>query len=235
MSRRATALSRGDAGQSGVAAMSVVVNLVAIELAFQIALIPKQSLIDVFAPDGPDQALDESMRPGCAGDRLDLINLKDSKVCQPTPKTKQRIVIRGEMSRHALSRDGAVEHPADAGSVEIGGGDAKANDPASEHVHHNHDPIAFEQNRLTAKEIDTPEAVSSLPDDGEPGGTIAAWRRSVVLNEDAPDDILVDLEAECAGDLLGNFTAAQTWVAPFHLDHRCNQLAGGTFRPRATG
>ena len=38
------------------------------------------------------------------------------------------------MLRRALSRDRAVEHPAHAGSVEIGGADAKADDPASEDV-----------------------------------------------------------------------------------------------------
>jgi hypothetical protein len=46
-----------------MAAMSVVVNFVAIELPFEIVLVPKQSLIEVFAPDGPDQSLDESVRP----------------------------------------------------------------------------------------------------------------------------------------------------------------------------
>jgi hypothetical protein len=49
MRRRATALSWRDAGQSGVAAVSVVVNFVAIKLAFEIGLVPKKSLIDVFA------------------------------------------------------------------------------------------------------------------------------------------------------------------------------------------
>jgi len=73
----ATALSRRDSGQTGVAAMSVLVNLVAVELAFKIALVPKQSLSEVFAPYGPDQSLNESMRTGCAGNGLDLINLKD--------------------------------------------------------------------------------------------------------------------------------------------------------------
>jgi len=130
--RSATALGRSDSGQSGVAAMTVVVNLVAIELPFEIALVPKQSLIEVFAPDGPNQPLDEGMRPGCAGNRLDLINLKYSKVRHPALKAKQRIVIRGEMFRQAPSRDRAVEHPAHAGSVEIGGGDPKADDPARE-------------------------------------------------------------------------------------------------------
>jgi len=91
--RSATALSWRDAGQSGVTAMSVVVDLVTVELPLQIALVPKQSLIEVFAPDGPDQSLDESVRPRCPGNRLDLINLKDPKVRQPALKTKQRIVI----------------------------------------------------------------------------------------------------------------------------------------------
>ena len=46
MGRSATALSWRDSGQSGVAAISVVVNLVTVELPFEIALVPKQSLIE---------------------------------------------------------------------------------------------------------------------------------------------------------------------------------------------
>src|SRR5258708_6206648 len=145
MRKNATALSRRDSDQSRVAAMSVVVTFVAVELPFKIALVPKQSLIEIFAPDGPDQSLDESMRAGCAGNGLDLINLKYPKVRQPALKTKQRIVIRGKIFRHSLSHDSPVEHPAHAGSIEIGGGDSKADDPAREDVHHYHDPKALEQ------------------------------------------------------------------------------------------
>jgi len=50
------------------------------------------------------------------------------------------------MFRHTLSRDRAVEHPAHAGTVEIGGSDAEANDPACEDVHHHDDPVVLEQN-----------------------------------------------------------------------------------------
>ncbi len=50
------------------------------------------------------------------------------------------------MFRRALSRDRAVEHPADAGFVKIGGGDTKADNPAREDVHHHHDPVDPEQN-----------------------------------------------------------------------------------------
>ena len=114
------------------------------------------------------------VRTRCFGNRFDLINLKCSKVRPPALKTKKRIVICGEMFRHVLSRDRTVEHPAHAGSVEIGGGDA--NNPASEDVHHHHDPIAFEQNRLTAEEIDAPEAVLGLPDNREPRRASVTWR-----------------------------------------------------------
>jgi len=47
----------------------------------------------------------------------------------------------------------------------------------------------------------------------------------VVANQNAPDDILIDLDAECACDLLGNLAAAEVRVAPFHLDYRIDQLS----------
>ena len=43
-----TALILGDAGQSGVAAISDVVDLVTVELPFKIALVPKKRLIEDF-------------------------------------------------------------------------------------------------------------------------------------------------------------------------------------------
>jgi hypothetical protein len=94
-------------------------------------LVPKQSLIEIFAPDGPDQSLDESVRTGCVGYGLDLVNLEYPKVRQSVLKTKQRIVIRGKMFRRLLSCDCTVEYPAHARTVEVGGADAKAN-PACE-------------------------------------------------------------------------------------------------------
>jgi hypothetical protein len=45
-----------------------------------------------------------------------------------------------------------------------------------------------------------------------------------VLYEDAPDDILIDLDTECTGYLLGNLAAAAAGVSPLHLDDRVNQF-----------
>jgi hypothetical protein len=48
--------------------------------------------------------------------------------------------------------------------------------------------------------------------------------RSGVLDEGAPDDILVDLDTECTGDLLGNLPTTEAEVSPLHLDDRVNQF-----------
>ena len=63
-----------------------------------------------------------------------------------------------------------------------------------------------------------------MSDDGEPRRTIIAWYRSGVLDEDAPDDILIDLDTECTGYLLGNLPAAEAGVSPLHLNDRVNQF-----------
>lgn len=66
-----------------------------------------------------------------------------------------------------LLRDRAIEHPADNRTVETRRGDAKTDD-AGEDVHHDHDPVALEQNRFAPKEGDAPQVALRVPDDGEP-------------------------------------------------------------------
>jgi hypothetical protein len=46
-----------------------------------------------------------------------------------------------------------------------------------------------------------------------------------VLDEDASQDILIDLDTERAQDLRGNLAAAGTRVASFHLDDRVDQFS----------
>ena len=81
-------------------------------------------------------------------------------------KAKQWIVIGGEVLRRRLLCVRAIEPAADDGTVEIRHRHAKADDAAGEDVHHDHDPVAFEQNRFALKEVDAPQAVLSVPADG---------------------------------------------------------------------
>ena len=93
-----------------------------------------------------------------------------------------------------------------------------------EDVHNDHDPVALQQNRFATKEVDAPQAVLCVPDDGEPGRPITAWYRSVTLEEDAPDDIFIYLDSECSRYFLGNLAAAEAGISPLHLHDRINQF-----------
>src|SRR5580692_2830055 len=98
---------------------------------------------------------------------FDLVDLEYTKIRQPPMKAKQWIVIGREVSRRGLLGDRAIEHTANSETVKIRRRDAKADDAAGEDVHYYHDPVAFEQNRFAAKEVDAPQAVLGVPDDGE--------------------------------------------------------------------
>jgi hypothetical protein len=187
-----------------VASELVVIGFVSLELPLQIALVPKQSPIEVLATHRPDQSLNERMGTRRTGNSFNLINLEYAKIRQPPMKAKQWIVIRGEVPWRGLLRDRAIEHPEDGGTVEIRRRDAKADDAAGEDVHHDHNPVAFEQNRFAPKEVDAPQAVLSVRDDGEPRGTLTAWYPSVVSDEYASHDIFIDLDRECSRYLPGN-------------------------------
>jgi len=164
------------------------------------------------------------MGTGRTGHRFDLIDLKDTKIRAPPLKAKQRIVIGGNVFRQGLPGDQVIEHLADGGTIEIRRRDPKADNTPGEKVHYDHDPVAFEQNRFAPKEVDAPQAVLCVPDEAEPGRPITAWYRSVVPDEDAPDDIFVDRDRERAGQVLGNLPAAEVGVAALHLDNRVNEL-----------
>jgi hypothetical protein len=146
--------------------MLVVIGFIILELPLKITPGPKEGLIEALAPYGPDQSLNESVGTGRTGNRFNLANVKHAKIRQPAMKAKQRIMIRGEVARQCLLCDRSIEHPADRGTVEVRRGNTKADDAAAEDVHHDHDPKALEQNRFAAKEVDAPQAVLGVPDDG---------------------------------------------------------------------
>jgi len=75
----------------------VVKYLVVFELPLEIGLVPKPDPIQILAPNGSDQPLDERMRTWRSGNGLDLIDFEYPKVCSPAMKAKERIVVRGKM------------------------------------------------------------------------------------------------------------------------------------------
>ena len=116
--------------------MIIVKHLVILELPFEVALVPEPDPIQKLAPISSDQSLDERMRTGRTGNRLDLVDLEYPQVRSPALKAEQRIVIRGDMSRFGLPGDRSIEPPTDLDAVKIGLSDAETDYPAGVGVHH---------------------------------------------------------------------------------------------------
>src|SRR5664279_2747224 len=50
--------------------------------------------------------------------------------------------------------------------------------------------------------------------------------------EDSANDVLVDVETEGQGNLLGNAWASPTWIALLHFNNGTNQIRAWAFRSR---
>src|SRR5436190_7112808 len=133
-------------------------------------------------------------------------------------------MVGTQVPRKRLSGDDLVEHPANRGATGISALNAKANDPACEHVHHHHDPMAAQKYRFAAKQIDAPQAVLHMPDKAQPGRAIGSCLRSIVFREHPADDVFVDIDAKGTRNLLCDAETANTGIAALELDDRVNEF-----------
>src|SRR6516165_8916939 len=133
------------------------------------------------------------MRDRSEWNGLELLDLHHAQVGEPTVKAEKRIMIGTEVFRFALPGGGGIEHSARRHAIDGCGGDAKADDTTGEDVHDHQDPMAAQDDRFNAKQIDTPDAVFCQSDDGQPGWTIAIRLGSRVYGKYSAHDILVDL------------------------------------------
>ena len=87
--------------QRGMTPILVVKHLVIFELPLKICLVSKPDPVQILAPDGSDQPLDERMRTGRTGNGFDLVDVQHPKVRALAMKAEQPIVIgrKGAASR----------------------------------------------------------------------------------------------------------------------------------------
>jgi len=90
--------------------------------------------------------------------------------------------------------------------------------------------MGLQDQRFAAKEIRAPQTVLRVSEEREPGRATGARLRPVVLGEHAAHDVLVDVDAEDQGNLLGDPPAAEAWVSLFYLDNGAAQLRRGPLR-----
>ena len=197
--------------------MGVVIISEFAKLPHQVERIPEKHVIEIFASNGSNQPFDKGMRNRDAGDRLDLLDLEYAQIGQPTVKAEQGVVIGADVFGWWLAGDGVVEHPAYGDAVNRSGFDAKADESSRKDVHDHHYPVTAEEDRFAAEEIDAPETIFGLADQGKPRRSPGARSGSVVSGEDSTNNVFVELYAEGVRDLLGDAHAAETRVTALHL------------------
>ena len=95
---------------------------------------------------------------------------------------------------------------------------AKASDAPRELIHDHEHPVGLEKNVFATKQINTPETVFGMLDEGKPRRSIVIEMRVVVLFKHAPDHIFIDVYAERFVDLLRDSAAAKAGVPLFQFD-----------------
>ena len=81
---------------------------------------------------------------------------------------EERVVIRAEVYRCAIGRDGRIEYAAECGAVDVTGMDTESNDTARELIHNYKNPVALQQDGFAAEEVNTPQAVLCVAEEGQP-------------------------------------------------------------------
>src|SRR5262245_36879096 len=140
-------------------------------------------------------------------------------------------MVGTQVLRKRLSSNDLVEHPANRGATEISALNAKANDPAGEHVHHHHDPMASQEDRFTAEQIDAPQAVLQMPNKAQPGRTMVSCFGPIVLGKHPADDVFVDIDAKGSRDLLSDTGTADPRIAALERDDASMSSCDGPFGP----
>jgi hypothetical protein len=202
------------------------------QLVFEISGCPEQRSVQKFTAHGPDEAFHERMGKGNIRDCFDFVDLEDPEIGLPLSKPKERIVIRTEVPRHrTLTGNGAMEHPAESNTVDRSGMRPKADDPACVLIHDDEDPVSPKDCRLAAKQIDTPETVLEVADEGQPGRGAAMWHGAVMYGQDAPNQVFINGDAKSQGNLLSDPRAAPEWIVIFCAGDGVDDVFCGSFWP----
>ena len=116
-------------------------------------------MIEILSPDSTDQSFYKRMRERYMRHSLDFANLEYSKISLPPVETEQRIIVTAEVFRRIGSTDRLAKHPTEYRAIDSFCVYAKAYDSACELVHDHENPVALENERLAAKQIDAPQTV----------------------------------------------------------------------------
>jgi hypothetical protein len=121
-----------------------------------------------------------------------------------------------------------MEHPAQRRAIHDAGMHAKAHDRTGALVHHDLYPVRAKYDRFATKQVETPQAVLCVTEDGEAGRPGRVWCRPVPNGEDASHHIHVDRNTEGQGNLLRDPRTTPGRIPTFHLEDGRDDFLGGS-------
>jgi hypothetical protein len=154
-------------------------------------------VVEKHSTGGANQPFNEGMRNRDVGDRFYFVDFQYSQIGLPVMKLKQRGVIGTEISRWTtltLSIKGVIEHPAHGGPIDVTAMNAEPHYATRELIHDDQYRVRIEHDRFPAEELGTPQAILGVTEEGEPRRPRPARRRTIVFQQNAPHDVLVDLD-----------------------------------------
>ena len=91
--------------------------------------------------------------------------------------------------------------------------------------------MSLEEYGFTPEQIDAQKSVLHMTDESEPGGPASRiW--PIFLGEDAPHDILINVDLKGPRDFLRDSWRAEPGIAAFRFQNELDKLKGGPFGPR---
>jgi hypothetical protein len=99
---RVTLLEGRPTTQSGVDPSLVIVE--SIQLATKVEAVPEENRVEILAPKGSDEPLDERMRARHEGDGLEFLDIENSQIRPPAMKPEERVVVGPEAPGKCLCR-----------------------------------------------------------------------------------------------------------------------------------
>ena len=125
-----------------------------------------------------------------------------------------------------------IEHPAQRQAIHDAAVHAKSDDPTRALVHHDENPDRPQYRGFAPKQIETPQTVLRMTEKREPGRPRRIWFGLVPHGENAPNNVLVDGNAERQGDLLRDPWTTPSGIPLFHLNDGCHDFLVGSFWAR---
>ncbi len=88
---------------------------------------------------------------------------------------EQRIIVRRQVFRHTHSGDRRVEHTTKRHAVYIAGMHSEADDPPSELIHNDENPVRLQGDGFAAKQVNAPETIFCVTDERQPRRTCPSF------------------------------------------------------------